>query len=659
MPPPISAGPSPSNRPLLQTPPEPPRSRASSSPEASVRAEPEDLFKSHTATVNVTRAATRAQVRAGAERVAAAVMTCIGSYDKHYLLNTDGLKADVAEVAGRVLLAASTADEAGSAAERLSTRFPGAKISLVGTASKAKLDAAYYVVTEKNGTVHNFAEGPRGGLTHIPNASGLVFMRTDLTPGATLKVRVPEVRFLIDPLSPPGYGVGRTVAVINNENTDKQKRNAGDSVTTEFDGLQRERLPGKEKGEDGQPLSQMLYGRREEKGVIVKYNDNHTYDVNVTHPDGTQSVQTLDENALRSDNDPQTFNLNGSTYDDVSVDVNQDASLAAFIVKAKAIGDRDIIRGGTPEEIAESQKKALVDLTLLCNAVLSYPDEDKATRGDADKAYDELANSHSNNRPMKLGELIDVGRGVCRHQAILMQVACQTVGIPSRLLAATANTPTNEFRGYHAFLETELDDGKNYLTDPTWFDAGPSNVQGRTQYGPQYPDKHTVQGTPYFDTLYFNARRQVIPDWSQNDQNNGGIVNFQENNDPVIDANGKVVVKPVDPPHPPQDIPKLMTSVRTTLFHQDYKDWWGQDYDPSTLSAKQWLDSGNKDLSTGNQKSAVSKFSLGIQFGKGMTPDLTKTIWKALNDGVQSLSALDGMPEVAKNVQDAFNALPA
>ena len=46
----------------------------------------------------------------------------------------------------------------------------------------------------------------------------------------------------------------------------------------------------------------------------------------------------------------------------------------------------------------------------------------------------------------------------------------------SRNVTAGGDNDQGNFRGYHAFLETTLDDGTQYLTDPTWYDAGPVNV---------------------------------------------------------------------------------------------------------------------------------------------------------------------------------------
>src|SRR5205807_823587 len=119
--------------------------------------------------------------------------------------------------------------------------------------------------------------------------------------------------------------------------------------------------------------------KREMKGKILKYDGNGSYDVQVTKPDGTTSIVKQTESQIRSANDPMVFNLHGSTYDDVRIDVDTDPVLKSFLDQSKAVASKDIPANGTPAQVAEGQKQALVDLTLLCNKTMSYPDEDANT----------------------------------------------------------------------------------------------------------------------------------------------------------------------------------------------------------------------------------------------------------------------------------------
>lgn len=246
------------------------------------------------------------------------------------------------------------------------------------------------------------------------------------------------------------------------------------------------------------------------------------------------------EDQIRTQNDPTIYSLHGGTYDDVSLNVDTDPSLKKFCDAAQVLIDKDIPKTGTAEEISAGQKQALTDLTIFCNKTLSYPEEGPNVTDPAAKKWAELTDAHSNWNPMKLGDLIDCGRGVCRHQAILMQVCCQLANIDSRMVTAKADDDQGQFRGFHAFLETTLDNGTQYLTDPTWYDAGPTNVNNYHKAAPKLPDGTIEDGTPLFDTLYFNARRQVLPTWNESDHEDHAVVKFRESNDPVIDGGGVV-----------------------------------------------------------------------------------------------------------------------
>src|SRR5205807_1840385 len=132
--------------------------------------------------------------------------------------------------------------------------------------------------------------------------------------------------------------------------------------------------PGTAKGEDGSALGKVYSDKREVKGQIIKYDGAGKYEVKLTLPDGSSQVVIQAESQIRSQNDPMVFNLHGSQFDDVSINVDTDPRLKAFLDQVKAVADQDIPKVGTPEEIAAGQKQALVDLTILCNKVMSYPD---------------------------------------------------------------------------------------------------------------------------------------------------------------------------------------------------------------------------------------------------------------------------------------------
>ena len=185
-------------------------------------------FQDHTATVNLSTDAKLSPAAAGGKRVADAVMQCIGSYDKTFLLDTDGLKSHVQEVATAFVAEADAASQKGSVYNQLKGQFPGAQITLAGTASLKSDDQLVYLVRTKDGSVRKFID-QGGKAVERPDANGQIFMATDLgKANGHMAVRVPEVRFLINPTLAPTYGVGRQVAVVMDQDLAKLKKNAGE-----------------------------------------------------------------------------------------------------------------------------------------------------------------------------------------------------------------------------------------------------------------------------------------------------------------------------------------------------------------------------------------------------------------------------------------------
>lgn len=591
----------------------------------------------HTATVHVSTNAALTPADAAGKRISDQVMNVIGSYGRTFLLDTDGLRAHVTDVATKFMAEADTATGKGSMYEQLRAKFPGATVALVGTASKGKADQVYYLVKTRDGATKKF-ESVGGKPVEAPKASGEIFMAADLAPGKHIAVRVPEVRFLIDPTLAPDYGVGRTIDVVMDTPIDAQKKDAADQVVAQGNGVMKEVFAGTEKGEDGSPLGRALSPTRNEKGVLLKNNGDHTWDVEVTRPDGTKVTVKRTEDQIRGDNAPAVFDLHGATYFDVKINVDDDPSLKKFLEQAKAIATKDIPADGTPEEKAAGEKQALVDLTVLCNATLSYPDEDANTTDENSKKAMALMNSHSDWDPMKLGDLIDAGRGVCRHQAILMQLCCQEAGITSRPVTAAANDRQGNLRGYHAFLETTLDDGTQYLTDPTWFDAGPKNLKGY-HFGPTVNGQQAV-GTELWATLYGNVLRQELPSWTATGTGyDGAQVKFRNDNDPIFNAQGQVnttntVPTPTPAPAPaptPAPAPaarpaaQVLADLSQLMMGQPWDAYQSQltGYTPEQLMAI-----GDQFVQQGEHENAAFYYMCAID--QGATDQLAKTCWAGI-----------------------------
>jgi len=99
---------------------------------------------------------------------------------------------------------------------------------------------------------------------------------------------------------------------------------------------------------------------------------------------------------------------------------------------------------------------------------VKYPASDNESADANSQRYHELTDGYGR---FPLGELVKIGKGVCRHQCILEHLLLQQAGIDSRLSSGAANTSSGNFRGYHIWTEVSLADDQRFLSDQTWDDA--------------------------------------------------------------------------------------------------------------------------------------------------------------------------------------------
>ncbi len=104
----------------------------------------------------------------------------------------------------------------------------------------------------------------------------------------------------------------------------------------------------------------------------------------------------------------------------------------------------------TPLELARRQKALIADLMSYAEEHMDYPQDKDHHPDDTSKHYHELDSQRSK---IRLGELIKIKRGVCRHQCILEHLLLQAAGIDSRLASEAANTGSGNFRGLHIWVE--------------------------------------------------------------------------------------------------------------------------------------------------------------------------------------------------------------
>jgi len=210
-------------------------------------------------------------------------------------------------------------------------------------------------------------------------------------------------------------------------------------------------------------------------GKIEGYDATGNYQVSYTKPDGTVASASIALTEIERANDPHDFKLTGSRFYDVNVDLATQPHLAQFLADAQPIIDKHLPKGGTlamtADQLAKAQRECVAALIAYSEAHFAYPDDLGPSADEASKKYHALTDNVVWPDSVPLDALIEIGRGVCRHQCILHQLLMQTAGIDSRIAIGAANTDTGAFRGFHAWNELSLADNGRALSDLTWSDA--------------------------------------------------------------------------------------------------------------------------------------------------------------------------------------------
>jgi hypothetical protein len=225
-----------------------------------------------------------------------------------------------------------------------------------------------------------------------------------------------------------------------------------------------------EEGERFETAHKILHGR------IQSFDPNGTYRVQVTLPSGEETVKALSIREIERANNPHHFDLNGSKYSDVHMDVRSQPALAQIIEDAKPIIARHLPGDGAlldmaPAEIARRQRDCVEALMKLSNERMTYPAAKDSHPDAASQAYHDLIDGLGWYDTAPLGKLLELERGVCRHQCIVQQLLLQVAGIDSRLASGAANTRSGDYRGLHIWTEIASALDERFLSDDTWNDV--------------------------------------------------------------------------------------------------------------------------------------------------------------------------------------------
>ncbi len=330
--------------------------------------------------------------------------------------------------------------------------FPEPSIHCVATTSDLEYNALIFRVELGEGPVIFYMDSEGGVHEHErhPEPKHVLF-EAEVDADGHVHVRLPERLTL----STRAYPLMNTYGL-------------GDRIDVEdFDEDAEIRLEAKERFETRYRVS---------VGTIVAFDDvgNHT----VRMEDGTE--REVDYNRLRMWNNPHVVSELDGEACTARFRREHDPRFAADLATMSKIANQH----GLPEfdlalseaTLANTQKAFLRSLNQFTRDTLRYPSKPPSTPEDT--AYHDGLSSGTH----AMGDYLEVGRGVCRHQFIREHMGKQRAGIDERFASGAANTYEGAFRGLHIWGEVSLADRSRlavenpeptdprYLSDPTWHD---------------------------------------------------------------------------------------------------------------------------------------------------------------------------------------------
>jgi hypothetical protein len=344
------------------------------------------------------------------------------------------------------VIAQRTAEGAGPVAE-LQRRYPGSAVTVVATGSDGAHDQFVFDVKGKG----RFVQSSEGELAAYRGRPEPELFRAHLRPDGSFDVKVPPEKSR----STDEWPVMTTYSV-------------GDSIDLKYldpDAVKR--------WEEGEPFSdehKVLQGR------IERFDGEGNYTVSYTKPNGDRAEKQLSLREIVDSNNPHHFSLKGSVFSDVRIDVDKDPELVKLLEGVRPIINQYLPRDGSllelsPTQLFKRQRDAVDTLMDHIRGVMKYPASKDGPMDAESERYHEIIDGLNYWEQTDLGNLLEIGKGVCRHQCIVQQLVMQEAGIDSRLASGAANERDGDYRGLHIWLELSLADNGRYLSDQTWNDA--------------------------------------------------------------------------------------------------------------------------------------------------------------------------------------------
>lgn len=328
----------------------------------------------------------------------------------------------------------------------LKERYPGKQVEIQATGRDGAHDQFLYVVKDGNRQVGVFAQGSDGTVAPFQGRNNPVLFTATVGQDGQLNVNVPtSISVLRYPLQTT-YSVGDKVDVHFRDNSVSESQKEGEAFSAQARVLE---------------------------GQILGFDAKGNYEVQYTTPKGEVEKKSVPLADIRRANNPHYFKPKSSYFSDVTINLQTDKELAEFLKGAQPIIDSYLPADGSTvtmsaQELAKRQKDCIKALMEYTHERVKYPADKESATDDNSKKYHELVDGYGR---FPLGELVKIGKGVCRHQCILEHLLLQQAGIESRLASGAANTSGGNFRGYHIWTEVTLADNQRYLSDQTWDDA--------------------------------------------------------------------------------------------------------------------------------------------------------------------------------------------
>lgn len=323
---------------------------------------------------------------------------------------------------------------------KLNALYPGRKITVKATGLDGGHQRFLYQV-EGKGT---FNQGSDGTISRYNGRRDPVLFSAGIANDGSLDVKVPQHNQVRK------YPIQNTYEI-------------GDSVDWGIFDPSVEEI--REEGKNFTTKNKIVQAR------ITAYDAKGNYQLHYIDPHGQEQDVTVPLGQIRKLNTPHYFSLKSSNYSDVSININSDPALKTFVTEAQPIINKYLPSDGSllglgAAELTKRQKACIKELQKYVADRIEYP----AHKGEHIDAKSKKYWDFDSQWRFPLGELAEIGRGVCRHQCIFEHLLLQQAGIDSRLSAGAGNTGSGKYRGLHIWSEVSLADGGRYLSDQTWGD---------------------------------------------------------------------------------------------------------------------------------------------------------------------------------------------